>query len=117
MRAPDVELVFKVCWISTNERAYLCAADASARAACDCDWWTASSPPVPPYSRAVACRGPVWPANRVVLRQRAVVRIARLRRCVLENVDRAVAGIWDFYRGNISHFVPLVSGVEAYALF
>src|SRR5262249_8872196 len=68
---------FKVCWINTNGRAYVCAADASARAACNCDYWTAPSPPVPAYSRAVACRGLVWPVDCVVLRQRALVRIAR----------------------------------------
>src|SRR5450631_479210 len=72
-----------------------------------------SPPPLPHYS----CRPCRYSLRRsgvaVILRGRALVRIARLRGRVLENTESSVGSLRGFCSRHISDCVRFVSGAEA----
>src|SRR5712692_6167645 len=89
----------------SNARVHCLAAAASGAAS--------PSPSFPSHSRP-PCRHRLRRSDRVVvLRGRALVRVARLRARVLENTEPSVGNLHGFYSGHISHSVWIVPGSEA----
>src|SRR5208282_6293884 len=74
---------------------------------------TASPPPLSHHSGR-RCRCFLRRADRVVvLRGRALVRVARLRERILENAEPAVGSLLRLYRGYIFDSLRIICGSEA----
>src|ERR1700687_2893780 len=93
----------------SNARGHGPPADASADAS------AAASPSFSSHSRR-PCRHRLRRSDSVVvLRGRALVRVARLRGSVLENTEPSVGNLHGFCSGHISHSVRIVLGFKARA--
>src|SRR5579864_3155819 len=98
---------------TTHARTYLFAADTSA---CPSrDRAPAALPLVDHPYYCVSCRRSRWPDSGVLLRERALVLISRLRRGVLENAGGPVAGICGFHRSYVPGFAPVGFALKAFA--
>src|SRR5580693_6582196 len=72
------------------------------------------SPPALPFHPCRACHHfLLWSRNIVVLRGRALVQIARLWRCLLQNTESSLGSLHGFCGGHVAHPVWIVPGSEA----